>query len=181
MGDEAESAHSLLRAIDDFRSEFLHWIDTELAQRQELGSSEDLEEGIPTPPRSVRSGRRGGSRRASWPERDGMNPVEGDFPSGMGRENHPNPVGHTDRDREAQMVRVPVVPSGPGTDREPEAPSLNPRERLDALARLLDQRLRQVEGAGPDRGATGGQSGKSRDQSVGHSDGWGVERASDPD
>jgi hypothetical protein len=46
-----------------------------------------------------------------------------------------------------KAARRPVIPPEPKSALEPRAPVSNPRQRLDALARLLDHRLKQARGA----------------------------------
>jgi hypothetical protein len=81
------------------------------------------------------------------------------------------PERFADRRSEAEITGPPVTFPEPETDLEPQAPPLNPRQRLDALARLLDQRLKQAEGvAGTTCGSTSGMGEEIQDGSRSHSD-----------
>jgi hypothetical protein len=60
-----------------------------------------------------------------------------------------------EREREESLVSkghdapgAPPSHAAPVTESGAQAPPLNPRQRLDALARLLDCRLKQSQGAG---------------------------------
>src|SRR5262245_10447313 len=104
MSLDTESADSLLRAIREFRLEFLSWIDTEMARVREHEPGKDLAAaGIPA------------------------TPGEDSAERGSG----------------ASPARPAATIPRPETDPRASAAPLSPRQRLDALARLLDQRLKQ--------------------------------------
>jgi hypothetical protein len=183
MSNQAESADFLSRAIGEFREELLLWIDTELARLQEREQEENLVvEEVSTAPKSIRSGPRGGSHLGSQTNCDGASPGRPDFLSGMERPTLRNCERFTDRNSRDEITGLPVAFTEPETDPEPQAPPLNPRQRLDALARLLDHRLKQVEGAaGTCSGVPSGRSKGMQDESLSHSGRRGVESSSDAD
>jgi hypothetical protein len=182
MSHEAESADSLLGAIGKFREEMLFWIDTELARRQERGPEENAAgAGSPIALRSIRPGQRGGSHLASQANFEGVSLGDPDFPSGMGRELPRNPDRSADRNSTAEIEATSDAFPGPET-LDPQAPPLNPRQRLDALARLLDRRLKQVgRAAGTSRGSAGGRNEDIQHESLAHSDRWVADSTSDAD
>ena len=158
MSQGTESADSLARAIGEFRTELLVWIDTELARLQERdpGASSVVGERS-TAPRSMGAGLRGGSQPGSRTDVDAPRPGSPELLSGTGWETPREGQSFVDRDGNAALAGPTAAVAGPETDPPPGANSGNPRERLDALARLLDQRLKQVEGASGTRlGATSG-------------------------
>jgi hypothetical protein len=77
----------------------------------------------------------------------------------MGRETPRDEERFADRDSKAEIAGPAVAVPGLETDPPPQASPLNPRERLEALARLLDHRLKQVDGAAATScGATSGRT-----------------------
>jgi hypothetical protein len=88
-------------------------------------------------------------------------------PSRMGSGISRDREGSADRNSDAEMARSPVTLPASGADLETQAAPLNSCQRLDALARLLDRRLKEVEGAAPaaSQGAIGGRSNGLRDES----------------
>jgi hypothetical protein len=165
MGPEAGSADSLSRAIEELREELLSWIDNELARLQELEQREDrAAEAISGMPGPIRSGLGGGRRLVPPTDGDGARPRTHDV-TGMERESSRDRGWRTDRDSEMGIAESSVAMPGSEWDAETQAPPLNPRERLDALARLLDHRLKLAEGAaGVSRDATGGRGEGMRDE-----------------
>ena len=74
----------------------------------------------------------------------------------------------------------PVAFPGPDAEPESQAPFLNPRERLDALARLLDRQREQAEGAADTSGGVPGETRTRRqDDSPGFSARRGVDSSPD--
>jgi hypothetical protein len=176
MGLDTESTDLLLRAIAEFRMEFLSWIDAELARRREREPGEGLAaEGTVAPPGSVHPGPRGGLHRGTWADEDPMGRGMSIPSLGIGEGAPRAPEGFADRGPDASPSR-PAAPM-PGTETHPRASAapLNPRQRLDALARLLDQRLKQAEGA------AGGRDREGPDGSSGHPDRRAGDRSQDAD
>jgi hypothetical protein len=115
------------------------------------------------------AGLRGGSQPGALTDVDAPRPGSPDLLSGMGREAVREGQSFVDRDGNAELAGPTVAVPGPETDSPPEANPGNPRERLEALARLLDQLLKQVEGASGTRpGATSGRAQGMPDESPGH-------------
>jgi hypothetical protein len=164
-GPEAGSADSLSQAIEELREELLSWIDTELVRLQELEQGADrAAEAISGTPGPIRSGLGGGRRLVPLTDGDGARPRTHDV-SGMERESSRDRGWLADRDSKIDVAEPSI--DMPGSERDPEAqvPPLNPRQRLDALARLLDHRLKQAEGAaGVSRDTTGGRDKGMRDE-----------------
>jgi hypothetical protein len=173
MSQGTESADSLARAIGEFRTELLVWIDTELARLQERDQGESPVVGErSTAPRSMGAGLRGGSQPGSLTDVDAARPGSPDLRSGMGRETLREGQSFLDRNGNTELTGPTVAVPGPETDPPPEANPGNPRERLEALARLLDQRLKQVEGASGTRlDAASGRTQGIPDESLGPSGG----------
>jgi hypothetical protein len=55
---------------------------------------------------------------------------------------------NTARDSTAETMRPAAAPPESAADHEPRSAHSNPRDRLDALARMLDRRVKQAKGAG---------------------------------
>jgi hypothetical protein len=182
MSHEAESADSVSGAIGKFREQMLFWIDTELARQQERGPAENAAgAGSAIALRTIRSGRRGGSHLASQSDHEGVSLGYPDFPSEMGRELPRDPDRSADRNATAEIKAASDEFPGPDT-LDPQAPPLNSRQRLDALARLLDRRLKQVgQAAGTSRGSAGERNEDIQHDSPAHSDRWVAEWTSDAD
>lgn len=176
MGLDTESADSLLRAIGEFRLEFLSWIDAEMARVREREPGEGLAAGgILTTPGSVRSGPRGGLHVGTRADDDRMSPGISIHSSGIGTDAPRAHEGFAERGSDVSPTMPTATIPGPETDPGASAAPLNPRQRLDALARLLDQRLKQAEGA------TGGMGGDLHDESSGHPDRQAGDRTQDAD
>ena len=145
MGPEAGSADSLARAIEDLREELLSWIDAELSRLQGLE-----QEAMSRRPGSIRSGPRSPLQPLPPAAGDGAGTSTADDVPGMRSESSRNRGWLADRDPNADNTEPPLAAPGSGKDPETQAAPLNPLQRLDALARLLDHRLKQAEGAGRD-------------------------------
>lgn len=92
--------------------------------------------------------------------RDGGGPATTDEISGLGRGMTRNGGWSNDRDSNANIDEPPSVARGSGMDPEPRSAPGDPGERLDALARRLDHRLKQAAGAPKMPPATAGDGGK---------------------
>jgi hypothetical protein len=136
MSDEIEVFDPLASAIGELREELLLWIDTETTRlREHADGLAREEEGTAarasrlTASSSRRVANRGSSRSRSALAR----------PATATRERG------ADRDPEVETVSPPITPPEQPSDHESRLFGSNPRERLDALARLLDHRLKQAQ------------------------------------
>jgi hypothetical protein len=148
MNDDTEVSDPLSRAIAEFREELVVWINTELGRLQQWDEDENLvlEDGSAAPV-STGSSQEAGSGVGSRASRLWARLVRADPPSAMGWEPHRNgqrvAVGDAAKESGWSSATVP----GPETEPKPQASPLDSRQRLDALARLLDHRLKQAQGA----------------------------------
>jgi hypothetical protein len=161
MNPEIEVADPLSSAISEFRDELLLWIDTELFRlraREQLDDSV-IEEELAAARESQFSG--SSSRRAAS---RGSPLVE----SGTAWQEPRTRERVVDReDVEVETVRPPMALPELQTDPEPRPSLANPRQRLDALARLLDHRLKQAqETAGTSGGTDKGTNTRADDDSA---------------
>jgi hypothetical protein len=150
MSGEIEDSDPLSSAISEFRNELLFWIDSELLRLRERAPVDDpvMEEELATRMRESNfigsRGRLGVSQGASICQ------------PGTARAESPSCERVVDRkDLVAETARPPVDLPEPRTDAEPRPSVSNPRQRLDALARLLDHRLKQAQGTGEVSSSTG--------------------------
>jgi hypothetical protein len=152
MSHGTDRADPLARAIAEFRQEFLLWIDRELARghQRDPGAGRGAEERS-TAGHPLVSGPRGGSQPRAQPEGVAPRAERPVLLAELGREPPREEERFADRSREAEITAAPRAGAGPEmeteTDSQPQAGPANPRHRLDALARLLDHRLKQVDGA----------------------------------
>jgi len=150
MSREIEVSDPISSAIGEFREELLLWIDTELAR---LRKQADVDDSAMTEDRATTSYAQ--SSRSS--SRVGVRTGSPFFQSGIARQQpqtHECIVGRESPAVE-ESVRPPVTLPALETDPEQRPPVSNPRQRLDALARLLDHRLKQAQGTAETNGATG--------------------------
>jgi hypothetical protein len=138
MSDNILAPDPLSCAIAEFREDLLVWIETELArvreQAEELAGAEEL------------SGASGSQLSAS-PSRVGASRGSPLFqPEIAAREPRTQKRG-ADRDSFAEAPRRSAAVSKLRIDPESVTPHSNSRQRLDALARLLDSRLKHPQGA----------------------------------
>ena len=136
MSDEIEVFDPLPSAIGELREELLIWIDTEMARlrehvdvlaREDEGTAARSSRFTASSSRHVAN--RGGSRARSALAR----PAPATRESGA------------DRGPDVETASPPITPSEQPSDHESRLSGSNPRERLDALARLLDHRLKQAQ------------------------------------
>jgi hypothetical protein len=140
MSHDTEVPDPLLLAIGEFREELLVWIETELVRQREREQAENrvMEE---------RPAAATGSPFGVSSSRLGASPGRPYLESGMdGREPRIR-ERVADGDSVVESARPSVAVTGLETDSEPRARLTNPRQRLDALARLLDHRLKRAQGA----------------------------------
>jgi hypothetical protein len=140
MSHDIEVSDPLSWAIGEFREELLLWIDIELVRLREREQAEDLM-------REEEPAAASGSQFSTSSSRLGASRVSPYFQPGMTREEPRTRQRLADRDSVVETARPPVVLPELQTDPEPRTPLANPRQRLDALARLLDHRLKQAQGA----------------------------------
>jgi hypothetical protein len=146
-GPEIGTADSLAQAIHELREELLSWVDTELSRLQELQWKEDRSmEVMADVPGSIWSRPRNAGVVIPPTGPDGDSPGTSDEASGMGRGTTRSRGWPEHRDSYAEVDESAVAVRGPGIDREPQSTPSNPGERLDALARRLDHRLKQAAG-----------------------------------
>jgi hypothetical protein len=149
MSREIEVSDPLSWAIGEFREELLLWIDTELVRLQEPEQVDHpvMEEELAVARESHFSGsssRHGVSRGSPF------------FKSGIARQEPRTRERVVDREElVVETARPPVALPELDTDPEPRPSLSNPRQRLDALARLLDHRLKQAQGTAETNGGTG--------------------------
>ena len=141
MSREIEESDPLSSAIGEFRDELLFWIDSELVRLRERVRLDDsvVEEELATAARdfnfSSSSTRVRVTHGGSYSQ------------SGTVRAEPRSCERAVDRkDLVAETARPPVARPELQTDSDLRSSVSNPRQRLDALARLLDHRLKQAQG-----------------------------------
>jgi hypothetical protein len=158
-GPRPVTVDSLSRAIEDLREELISWIDTELARLQAPEQGEDhAAEGISGAPQSTRYDLRVGRASIPLTSSDGANPGTADCAPRMEGDASRNRQRSAGRDSKADVTVPPIAVGGFQTEPEVQTAPLNPSQRLDALARLLDRRLKQVDGVKSDDSAPIGDS-----------------------
>jgi hypothetical protein len=155
MSQQTEARDSLSRAIGEFREELLRWIDTELARLREREPDEGLAmENESTTAISTPAGLSGESRGGSQTSQNAACSGRAGLPPRVRWELPWSRERAADGDAAAETTRPPIASPATATGPEPQAVPLNSRQRLDALARLLDHRLKRSQGAaGASRGA----------------------------
>src|SRR5262249_619610 len=93
---------------------------------------------------------------------DGARPGMPDYASGMEGETSRNDEWLADRNTNSDITGSAIADSASKADTETPAPPSNPRQRLQALGRLLDPRLTQARGAARGSGGGGGEWGGGR-------------------
>jgi hypothetical protein len=148
MSPDTEVPDRLLSAIGEFREEVLLWIDSELVRLREREQAENrrLEQRLAPATGSHFSASNG--RLGASPERPSLQ-------SGTGPREPRSLETARDREPAAENARQPLDVPEPETDPKPPGTGSNPRQRLDALARLLDHRLRQAQGEAATRTGAG--------------------------
>ena len=150
MSREIEDSDPLSSAIGEFRDELLFWIDSELLRLRERAQVDDsvMEKELATATRE--------SNFVSSSGRLGLSQGSAICQSGIARAESPSWERVVDRkDLVAETARPPVALPELPTDSELQPSVSNPRQRLDALARLLDHRLKQAQGTGEVSSSTG--------------------------
>jgi hypothetical protein len=137
MNDEIKASDPFATAINELREELLLWIDAELARLQDDVDALRREDApvLPRTPRPTSSSRPLVVRNAVSHSR----PTIARQPTPMRR--------NDDHDMVVDDAHPPVASREQLIDPGPLPPVPNSRERLDALARMLDRRLKQAHGA----------------------------------
>jgi hypothetical protein len=136
MSPDTEVSHRLASAIGEFREEVLFWIDTELVRLREQAEHRQIEEG----PAAETDSQFSGSN-----ERFRASPGRPSIESRMGRREPRIIETAGDRDPGAENARHPLEVTEAARDPDTPAGLSNPRQRLDALARVLDHRLKHAQ------------------------------------
>jgi len=165
MNHDAEVLDPQSRAIANFREEILLWIDTALVRLRER----EQEESLATEKRSARaastrSGMERGSQTRSPPSRPGARLGGAVLEPVMRSEGSRNTEEIAGPNSLGDPSRPPIATPGPETRPESKSPPLDSLKRLDALARLLDQRLKVSQEAASDSSGASGEGGGSNVQ-----------------
>jgi hypothetical protein len=139
MSYDIKLSDPLSCAIGEFREELLLWIDTELVRLREGEQAEDL---VMVEQRAAA----GGSQLGASSSRLGVSRGSSHFPSGIAWQEPRTRERVADRDSMGESTRPPIALPDQQTDPEQRPPLSNSRQRLDALARLLEHRLKQAQG-----------------------------------
>jgi hypothetical protein len=162
MSDGAELLSSLSRAIIELREEILLWIDTELVRLREWERDETVameERSAPAP--LTRWAVESGSQAHSPTKRLVARLGEAEFEAVMRREGSRTNEKIAGRDSLGGSERPPFVTSGNEPDPKSKSAPFDSLRRLDALARLLDQRLKLSEVAASNSSGARGEVGES--------------------
>ena len=154
MTRDIDVSDPLSWAIGEFREELLLWIDTELVRLQKQIDDSVIDEELSESQFNGSSSRIGATRESPFPR------------TGIARGEQRTRERVVERyDPAVETLKPPVPQRQPRTDPESPLPVSNPRQRLDALARLLDQRLKQAQGTAETNGgtSTGGNTGADND------------------
>ena len=142
MSREIEESDPLSSAIGEFRDELLFWIDSELVRLRERAQLDDsvIEEELAAAARDFNSS--GSSTRV------GVTHGGPYSQAGIARSESRSCDRVVDRkDQIAETARPAVALPELQSDSDLRSSVSNPRQRLDALARLLDHRLKQAQGS----------------------------------
>jgi hypothetical protein len=161
MSDGAEVLDSLSRAIVEFREEVLLWIDTELVRLRERERDESVAmEERPAPATLTRWGMETGSQTHSPSRRLVAGLGEAELQPVIRREGSPSNEKNAERDLLGGSARVPFVTPGSEPGPKSKFVPFDSFKRLDALARLLDQRLKLSEAAASSSSGASGEVGE---------------------
>jgi hypothetical protein len=137
MSHDFVGSDSLARAIGEFRQDLIHWIDAELIRlREQAGAAVGLEE---------LSGA-SGSQFSAYTSGLGPSGGSASLQPGIAAQEPPKRERGSDRDSYSTTTWPTAAVSKLATDDEPRSAPSNPRQRLEALARMLDHRLKHPEG-----------------------------------
>jgi hypothetical protein len=139
MSRAIEVSDPLSWAIVEFREDLLLWIDTELVRLREREQADDL-----VMAEELATARESQFSASSSPL--GVSRGSPFLQSGIAWQEPQTGERVVDRDLVVETTRPPVALPELQTEPEPRPARSNPRQRLDALARLLDHRLKQAQG-----------------------------------
>lgn len=143
MIEQVEASDPLILAIHELRTEFVQWIDTELDRLREhaaIGNRADRAAAAAASSYQFRelpattTTAAATVRRESYSARPGPSEISPPASALAGR---------VERDQAVKPLRS--MPEPPDESRA-QVERSDPRKRLDALARMLDHRLKQVQG-----------------------------------
>jgi hypothetical protein len=154
MKPDTELADPLSSAIRALRAELLVWIDTELVR---------LREGAQAANRLLEEKPAAGSQFGCSSSHLGTRARRPHLQLGPGRRESRPREKFVERNPTAEAGRLPDDVPTPSTEPNPPGSASGPRQRLDALARMLDHRLKRVQAAAGTRGAAG--DGRDHDES----------------
>jgi hypothetical protein len=162
MSDGADVLDSLSQAIVEVREEILLWIDTALVRLRER----ERDDGVVMEERSApatltRWGTDSGSQSHFPTSRLVARPGEAQLHAAMRREGSPDNEKIAGRDSLGGSDRPHSVTPGNEPDPQSKSVPFDSFNRLDALARLLDQRLKLAEVAAPNSSGASGEVRKS--------------------
>ena len=162
MSDDGEALDIFSRAIVEFREEILLRIDTALVRLRKRAQDasvviEDRSEPDDLARWSIESGSQSHSARKRLVE--GVGAAE--FQSLIKRDGSRKNKEMARRDSPGGLERPLLVTSGPEPDPESKSAPIDSFERLDALARLLDQRLKLTVGTASNSSVPSGEVGES--------------------
>jgi hypothetical protein len=142
MSEDGAVLDGLSQAIADFREEVLLWIDTALVRLREREHQESLAtEQTVAPATLTRSGIERESQTRSSTSRSGTRLGVAQLEPVMRRQASGNTEDINGWASQADPPRPPMVKPATETPDGSNSPPLDSLKRLDALARLLDQRL----------------------------------------
>jgi hypothetical protein len=148
MGPAGGPVDALSRAIAELREELISWIDTESARLQAGEQGEDhTVQGTSGALHSTRSGPKVARAPVAPSSRDETRPGTLDDARGTDGEAYRSRQSFGERALNADVAEPPVAVRGLKPEPETQAAPLDAGQRLDALAQLLNRRLKQVDGA----------------------------------
>jgi hypothetical protein len=142
MSEDGAVLDGLSRAIADFREEVLLWIDTALVRLREREQQDSLAmEQKSAPATLTRSGMERESQPCAPARRFGTRSGVAELEPVIRRQGSWNTAEINGRASPGDPPRPPVVKPAAETPTGSNSPPLDSLKRLDALARLLDERL----------------------------------------
>jgi len=141
MNRDNEESDPLPSAIAEFRKELLEWIDTEYARV--LAREREWTD------RFAVAQEQAAARESAFnaSSQRGLSLGSSTRPARIAREEPGTRETVVDQHSVVDTAGPPAAVSERPIDAEPQPTPANPRQRLEALARLLDRRLKQAQGA----------------------------------
>jgi hypothetical protein len=162
MSEDGAVLDGLSRAIADFREEVLLWIDTALVRLREREQQESLAtEQKSAPAASPRSGMERESQTSSSTSRSRTRLGVAQLEPVMRRQGSGNTEEINGRAPQGDPPRSPIVKLAAEAPAGSNSPPLDSLKRLDALARLLDQRLNVSQDEASNNGGASDRVGES--------------------